>query len=140
MPDQNIRSQNSSDDEDDSFPLNGRLIPQTRAPWWRQRTCLFILLPVALLSSLAYIAYSSKQDRFGNPRHRSACTDNLEDCRTSAPFVFDSVNSLLKQWPNTYSPNGHSIVVGTVSPNIQLYHARPDGKPPKVPTFFALDA
>lgn len=58
---------------------------------------------------------------------------------TVSPFIFDSVHGLLKQWPNTFSPNGHSIVVGTVTPHTLLYHANYGG-PAKKPTYFAFDA
>jgi hypothetical protein len=59
---------------------------------------------------------------------------------TVAPFIFDSVQGLLKQWPNSYAPNGHSIVAGTVPPATVLYHAKHAPGPPKKPTFFAFDA
>jgi hypothetical protein len=59
---------------------------------------------------------------------------------TIAPFVLDSVLGLLKQWPNSYAPNGHSIVAGTVPPATVLYHAKHSPGPPKKPTFFAFDA
>jgi hypothetical protein len=140
MQDHNSSAEHLSDKDDDNFPLTGRLVSQQRSLWWRQRTCLFNLFPVALLLFLACIAYPSRPEQFEDSRHRSACTDDLEDCRRTGPLIFDSVNSLLKQWPNTYSLNGHSVVIGRVSPNTQLYHAWPDGKPLKVPTFFAFDA
>ncbi|KAI0513224.1 hypothetical protein F5B22DRAFT_612738 [Xylaria bambusicola] len=58
----------------------------------------------------------------------------------AAPFVFDSLHGLLKQWPNSYAPNGHSIVVGTVPPHTQLFHGKHGpGLPDKLP-FFAFDA
>ncbi|KAK4162997.1 hypothetical protein QBC43DRAFT_320337 [Cladorrhinum sp. PSN259] len=56
-----------------------------------------------------------------------------------APFIFDSVQGLLKQWPNSYAPNGHSIVVGTIPPHTLLYHAG-STRLLKKPTFFAFDA
>ena len=36
--------------------------------------------------------------------------------RSVAPFVFDSIQGFLQQWPNSYAPNGHSIVAGTIAP------------------------
>lgn len=59
---------------------------------------------------------------------------------TVAPFVFDSLHGLLKQWPNSYAPNGHSIVVGTVVPFTHLYHARRRPGLPDSLQFFAFDA
>lgn len=60
--------------------------------------------------------------------------------QTVAPFIFDSVQGLLQQWPNSYSPNGHSIVAGSIAPATVLYHAKHAPGPPKKPTFFAFDA
>ncbi|KAL0932833.1 uncharacterized protein CTRU02_211796 [Colletotrichum truncatum] len=57
-----------------------------------------------------------------------------------APFIFDSVQGLLKQWPNSYAPNGHSVVAGTLEPATVLYHAKHGAGPPEKPTFFAFDA
>ncbi|KAM7219791.1 hypothetical protein V8F06_004825 [Rhypophila decipiens] len=60
--------------------------------------------------------------------------------KSIAPFVFDSVQGFLQQWPNSYAPNGHSIVAGTIAPATVLYHAKHAPGPPKKPTFFAFDA
>lgn len=62
------------------------------------------------------------------------------DYDTVAPFIFDSVKGLLGQWSNSYAPNGHSIVAGTLSPATVLYHATQSAGPPGKPTFFAFDA
>lgn len=74
--------------------------------------------------------------------HRSMCSTYPGDCEKVAPYVFDSIYSLLKQWPSSFAPNGHSVVPATVGPNTLLYHAKKTlGKPkPKDPTFFAFDA
>ncbi|KAK3391261.1 hypothetical protein B0H63DRAFT_539983 [Podospora didyma] len=63
-----------------------------------------------------------------------------EAYRIVAPFIFDSVQGLLKLWPDSYSPNGHSIVAGAVPPGTVLHHARHGPGTPKKPTFFAFDA
>lgn len=76
----------------------------------------------------------------GEPSHRSACSTYPEDCHKIAPFVFDSVYSLLKQWPSSYAPNGHSVVPGRVPPNTLLYHAKESPGKLEVPTFLAFDA
>lgn len=57
-----------------------------------------------------------------------------------APLVFDSLHGLLKQWPNTYAPNGHSIVVGTVVPFTPLYNGKHGPGLPETLQFFAFDA
>lgn len=72
--------------------------------------------------------------------HRSSCSVYAEDCENNVPFIFDSVFSFLKQWPNNFAPNGHTIVTAKLLPNILLYHAQQvEGRPPR-PTYFALDA
>lgn len=60
--------------------------------------------------------------------------------REVAPFVFDSVYALLKQWPSTYAPNGHTVITATIPPNTPLYHAKSYTGSPKKPTFYAFDA
>ena len=113
-------------------------------PWRRriQRVPLGILL----LTLFFYGIYdfwrldtkeNKREDEWMRPSH---CSYFVEDCETTASFVFDSVHSLLKQWPSTYAPNGHSIVTATVPPNTQLYHAKVWSGTPKKPTFFALNA
>ncbi|KAK5633879.1 hypothetical protein RRF57_009593 [Xylaria bambusicola] len=57
-----------------------------------------------------------------------------------APFVFDELHSLLKQWPNTYAPNGHAIVAGTVAPFTPLFHAKNGPGLPGRAAFFSFDA
>lgn len=57
-----------------------------------------------------------------------------------APFVFDELHGLLKQWPNSYAPNGHAIVAGTVAPFTQLFHGKHSPGLPDSLQFFAFDA
>ena len=64
----------------------------------------------------------------------------VADLSAVAPFIFDSVQGLLKQWPNSYAPNGHSIVAGMVPAHMVLYHASARPGPFSKPTFFAFDA
>ena len=75
--------------------------------------------------------------------HRSGCELYPTDCITTAPFIFHTLHSLLKQWPNTYAGNGHSIVPARISPNTPLYHVKqwPQGIPGRTtkPTFFSFD-
>ena len=87
-----------------------------------------------------YVVYLRHPVPSSHSRHRTACIDYPEDCRKTAPFLFHSIFSLLKQWPNTYAPNGHSLVLTSIPAHTLLYHARPDEDPLKKPTFFALDA
>lgn len=75
--------------------------------------------------------------------HQSGCELYPTDCDTTAPFIFNALHSLLKQWPNTYAGNGHSIVPARVPSNIPLYHVKqwPQGIPGRMskPTFFGFD-
>ncbi|KZP03672.1 hypothetical protein FIBSPDRAFT_879247 [Athelia psychrophila] len=58
---------------------------------------------------------------------------------STAPFIFNSLSSLLQLWPNTYHQNGHTIVPGTLQPFTLLYHGRKDTDPPQSPEWFAFD-
>lgn len=62
-----------------------------------------------------------------------------QDVGTSAPFVFNSLSGLLRQWPNTYHWNGHTIISGTLEPFTLLYHARRDPDFPLAEEWFAFD-
>lgn len=67
-----------------------------------------------------------------------APTEELDN--STAPFVFNSLSSLLLQWPNSYHPNGHSIIPATIAPFSPLYHARKSAVvPPPSPEWFAFD-
>ncbi|KAJ7100638.1 hypothetical protein B0H15DRAFT_943948 [Mycena belliarum] len=54
-------------------------------------------------------------------------------------LVFDTVSSLLQQWPNTRYRNGHSLVPGTVPVGTLLYHGRGDAHLPVGPDWTATD-
>jgi hypothetical protein len=127
-----------SDEEQEDWPLTGRRQARKNTSWYR--VVVVVMIVSIFFSILAFFTLTQTQSPAWDFQHRLACSVHKEDCETTAPFIFDTVYSLLKQWPNTYGPNGHSIVAATVPINTQLYHARPDGKPPKVPTFFAFDA
>lgn len=63
----------------------------------------------------------------------------MDNADSSAPFVFNSLSGLLRQWPNTYHPNGHTIISGTLEPFTLLYHARRDPDIPLAEEWFAFD-
>ena len=131
--------------------------PQERRGSWSCRNLL--LLVVAFLGSASFLtttrlvpglwASSSSSE---SPRLNDITTDYglelplplpatlSEAYRAVAPFIFDSIQGLLQQWPNSYAPNGHSIVAGTLAPATVLYHAKHGHGPPGKPTFFAFDA
>ena len=58
---------------------------------------------------------------------------------SSAPHYFASVYGLLQQWPQTFFPNGHSIVPCELPPLTKLYHGRRDGDVPPSPEWVAFD-
>ncbi|KAK0099313.1 hypothetical protein ONS95_006326 [Cadophora gregata] len=58
---------------------------------------------------------------------------------SEAPHYFASVYGLLQQWPNTFFPNGHSIVPCEVPAFTKLYHGRMDAELPPSPEWFAFD-
>jgi hypothetical protein len=58
---------------------------------------------------------------------------------SASPHIFSSLRSLLQQWPNTFFPNGHSIVPCEVPAYTNLYHARQDNQIPPDPEWFAFD-
>ncbi|KIX96745.1 uncharacterized protein Z520_07464 [Fonsecaea multimorphosa CBS 102226] len=62
------------------------------------------------------------------------------DFTSTAPHIFSSLRYLLEQWPNTYIPNGHSIVPCSIPAFTNLYHGRRDEKLPQSPEWFAFDA
>lgn len=108
-----------------------------------------IIVPVVIvLSLLSYVIYTNPFAvnvlRELTSAHHSGCELYPTDCTTTAPFIFDALHSLLKQWPNTYAGNGHSIVPARIPPNTPLYHVKqwPQGIPGRMgkPTFFGLDA
>jgi len=68
------------------------------------------------------------------------CSCFVEDCETTILFIFNSVHSLLKQWPSIFVPNGHFIVIMTILLNTQLYYAKVWSGIPKKPIFFAFNA
>ena len=58
---------------------------------------------------------------------------------SSAPHYFASAYGLLQQWPNTFFPNGHSIVPCEIPPLTRLFHARLDANAPSSPEWLAFD-
>lgn len=58
---------------------------------------------------------------------------------SEAPHYFASVYGLLQQWPNTFFPNGHSIVPCEIPAYTKLYHGRRDAYVPPSPEWLAFD-
>lgn len=56
-----------------------------------------------------------------------------------SPHILHGTASLLAQWPNTFSPNGHTLAAVTVPAYTRLYHGRLDADPPPSPEWLAFD-
>ncbi|PCH38451.1 hypothetical protein WOLCODRAFT_136288 [Wolfiporia cocos MD-104 SS10] len=96
------------------------------------------MLSLLLLACAPIILASPEQRPLfpGPPPHPPEPVDN-----STAPFIFNSLSSLLVQWPNTYHQNGHTIIPGFLEPFTLLYHARKDANvPPPSPEWFAFDS
>lgn len=94
-----------------------------------------MLLWVALQLVLAFVLAQAEQTPFMLSTLRTELVAN-----STAPFIFNSLSSLLQLWPNIYHHNGHTIIPGTLKPFTLLYHARKDTDPPPSPEWFAFDA
>src|ERR1700712_5170207 len=93
--------------------------------------CLTVCLTIVLLPP----EVATQQIPLASATHEQS---NL-DFTSTAPHIFSSLRYLLEQWPNTYIPNGHSIVPCEVLAFTNLYHGRRDGKLPSSPEWFAFD-
>lgn len=92
---------------------------------------LLLWLPALALQ----VVHASNSQLVLTDSQRDTILDN-----STAPFIFNSLSSLLTQWPNTYHPNGHTIIPGVLEPYTLLYHARKDARvPPPSPEWFAFD-
>jgi hypothetical protein len=89
----------------------------------------FVLVVAILIQRSSYLNVLERDDLF-NPSMQM---------NPVAPFIFDSFFSLWTQWPNSYSPNGHTIVTGTISAHTPLFHVHYGAWNPKQPKFFAFD-
>ncbi|KIW27497.1 uncharacterized protein PV07_07231 [Cladophialophora immunda] len=96
------------------------------------QTCLCICLGLAAL----HPAVSAQQIPLKSSVHEPPSFDFT----STAPHIFSSLRYLLEQWPNTYIPNGHSIVPCEIPAFTNLYHGRRDEKLPSSPEWFAFDA
>ncbi|KAJ3503502.1 hypothetical protein NMY22_g18230 [Coprinellus aureogranulatus] len=54
-------------------------------------------------------------------------------------YIFDTVASLLQQWPNTRHRNGHTLIPATIPAGTLLYHGTTRHTIPSTPEWVALD-
>lgn len=79
--------------------------------------------------------------------HTEGDHDSLANWRLDHPpsvnsthhLIFETVGSLLQQWPNTRMRNGHNIVPGTVPTGTLLYHGTWHPELPPGPEWTAFD-
>jgi len=102
----------------------------------RLRTSLWSCLTLGFAISLLQPEIAAQQIPLTSTIHEQS---NF-DFTSTAPHIFSSLRYLLEQWPNTYIPNGHSIVPCEIPAFTTLYHGRRDEKLPSSPEWFAFDA
>lgn len=91
-----------------------------------------------LLTAIAAAAYAQQFQQV------LASSDELDsgtklNFSSPSPHIFGSVFGLLQQWPNTFFPNGHTIVPCEIPKGINLYHGRVGTSMPPSPEWFAFD-
>jgi len=113
--------------------------PASNSPTiYPQLLCSAMKLLAVLLWLATLRPCSGGQTPLSAIRHDASAS--ASSANANAPFIFSSVQGLLRQLPNTFSPNGFSIVAATVPAWTNLYHARKDaGAIPKV-EWVAFDA
>ncbi|KAF6756867.1 hypothetical protein DFP72DRAFT_262531 [Ephemerocybe angulata] len=78
--------------------------------------------------------------RYPEPEPSTRWEFNLEPSpNTTGNYVFESVASLLQQWPNTRYRNGHTIVPVTLPIGTLLHHGTHQPAVPSVPAWVAID-
>ena len=100
---------------------------------WQMRffLCLFSYLSVC---------HAQQQQHVLKASLASSNSDDIKlNFSSSAPHIFSSLHGVLQQWPNTFFPNGHSIVPCEIPPYTLLYHGRPSDDLPPSPEFLAFD-
>lgn len=124
---------------------SSREFPQDADTWGRAAFRSYSQCLAWVLASISLFLLYSFTSRYSiefpaSEYAASSCSLFPNDCEEIAPYIFDSVFSLLKQSHNTFAPNGHSIVRASIAPNTLLYHATNSQDIPTGMTFYALDA
>lgn len=102
---------------------------------------LILTLFLSWIASSASVSRARPEQRLlrsAGDINRSSSAHSL-NFTSSSPHIFSSLRSLLQQWPNTFFPNGHSIVPCQVPAYTNLYHGRRDDQLPPDPEWFAFD-
>ena len=106
---------------------------------WSGLLALLVIIVFLLVKRFQEASFTGPLGGVSVPEH-SRCVQFRHECDEVAPFIFDSLNSLLKQWPSSYAPVGHSLVPAILPGNTLLYHANGQKQAVKKPTWFAFDA
>lgn len=96
------------------------------------------ILPL-LLSTAAASASVSSQIPLGEVSVGEKESNPNDTEPDVSPFVFTSLQGLMRQWQNVFAPTGHTIIPGTIPAHTLLYHARRDMETPPSPEWFAFD-
>jgi hypothetical protein len=99
---------------------------------------LFRVLLGATLANATHVNKLEQRVLGGVQTSPSTATIKL-NFTSASPHIFSSLRSLLQQWPNTFFPNGHSIIPCEVPAYTHLYHAQQDDRIPPDPEWFAFD-
>lgn len=98
---------------------------------------LLIAYSILLLNAMVESTLETSQETFrSDPNEESP---GWGDFDSSSPHIFSSLRYLLRQWPNTIYPNGHSIVPCEVPAFSRFYHGRTDDLLPASPEWLAFD-
>lgn len=106
-----------------------------------------VLMTVLAVLLSTTVAVASQQVVFQDIKSQKNYNDQAEKDKwplkfnfsSAAPHIFSSFHGLLQQWPNTFFPNGHSIVPCEVPAYTSLYHGRRDADLPPSPEWFGFD-
>ncbi|KAL1855033.1 hypothetical protein Plec18170_004447 [Paecilomyces lecythidis] len=106
-----------------------------------------VLMTVLAVLLSTTVAVASQQVVFQDIKSQKNYNDQAEKDKwplkfnfsSASPHIFSSLHGLLQQWPNTFFPNGHSIVPCEVLAYTSLYHGRRDADLPPSPEWFGFD-
>ncbi|KAG8213370.1 hypothetical protein J3R82DRAFT_11861 [Butyriboletus roseoflavus] len=110
------------------------------------RATLFSLVATVLVPTLAVqVPFGSghhaehHQAILGDQDMAEWSLDKLPNHDATDQLVFETVYSLLQQWPNTRMRNGHNIVPGSIPKGTLLYHGTNRKELPPGPDWVATD-
>ncbi len=137
---------------DECFPtlFDPNVLPASRHCFSIMPSCnavssIEVLSSILFVLCSAHLAWSTQAGSAGQEVFGDGQSENYARAATglnfssASPHIFSSLCYLLQQWPNTFFPNGHSIVPCEVPAYTNLYHGRRDDQIPPGPEWFAFD-